>query len=430
MAPTDRMTTAASGRDQRHEYARDRDRVLYCSSFRRLAGVTQVVSAAEGHIFHNRLTHSLKVAQVARRLAEMLIEKDRTRAEALVIHPEVVEAAALSHDLGHPPFGHVGESALNECMSQHGQSSHGSSGGYEGNAQTFRIVAKLAMRREDQPGLNLTRATLNAILKYPWTRTAEGNHSSKWGAYESEADALSFARDGQVSDQQCAGAFIMDWADDITYSVHDVEDFYRSGAVPLDRLSVDEDERRRFLSSQCEGLLNADQILDGLLGLITTPLRRPFEGTQDQRGALRGFVSTLVERFVLSMSFSGSCDPPGVEVQPEHRREVDVLKCIMRYYVFAHPALASQQFGQKRVLCSVFEILFNLLSKKQALKSIPRDSDVLPLSLRECRQDTDTPAQLARHVCDAIASMTEAQLLALHGRLTGVVPGSFLTKIV
>jgi len=146
--------------DQRSSGQRDRDRILYTTALRRLAGVTQVVAPGEGHIFHNRLTHTLEVAQIGRRLAEKIVVEDRELADALgEIDPEVVEAAALAHDLGHPPFGHITERLLDKLVVDEGDPD-----GYEGNAQSFRIITKLAIRRENQIGLNLTRATLNAVL--------------------------------------------------------------------------------------------------------------------------------------------------------------------------------------------------------------------------------------------------------------------------
>jgi dGTPase len=159
------------GSGARSPFQKDRDRLLYASAFQRLGSVTQVVSASEGYVFHNRLTHTLEVAQIARRLAEkLLVETDPGLVEALGgIDPEVVEAAALAHDLGHPPFGHIAEKQLDALAKK-----HNASDGFEGNAQSFRIVSRGAAHRTDYKGLNLTRATLNAILKYPWTRDRKG----------------------------------------------------------------------------------------------------------------------------------------------------------------------------------------------------------------------------------------------------------------
>ena len=147
--------------DIRDPAQRDYDRIIYSSAFKRLVAVTQVVSPAEGHVFHNRLTHSLRVAQLARRLAQKLLKADQQKAAAVGgINPDVAEAAAVAHDLGHPPFGHVGEQ---ELRSQLEASPASVWDGFEGNAQSFRIVTKLALRSPNIPGLNLTRATLNEV---------------------------------------------------------------------------------------------------------------------------------------------------------------------------------------------------------------------------------------------------------------------------
>lgn len=232
--------------DRRTRAQRDVDRILFSTAFRRLGGVTQVVLAGEdGHLFHNRLTHSVKVAQLGRRIAEVLakrIEKAepsrRTELVELVrkgggLDPEVVYAACLAHDLGHPPFGHMGESQLHRsCLA------HGLPEGFEGNAQSFRIATRLAIS-EPGNGLNLTRATLNAVSKYPW-RSDDTGAGKKFGCYEDDKDFLEFARRPMNlrPHTRTLEAEIMDWADDIAYSVHDVEEFFRAGLIPLDRLAA------------------------------------------------------------------------------------------------------------------------------------------------------------------------------------------------
>jgi len=240
--------------DQRREGQRDRDRILYSSAFKRLNGVTQVVAASEGTIFHNRLTHSLKVAQLGRRLAEHLCSQptEREKAEAWGgLDPEVVDAAGLAHDLGHPPFGHIAEKALDHLVTR-GPSARSEEGdeapagnpdGFEGNAQTFRILTWLSAHNEKKyPGLNLTRATLNAVLKYPWLRdpaeAPEGKRYNKYGAYRAEGSDHAFAREFHDGDVQSLEAAVMDFADGLAYSVHDLEDFVRAGLVPLSRLQT------------------------------------------------------------------------------------------------------------------------------------------------------------------------------------------------
>ena len=150
--------------------------------------MTVVVSADQGHVFHNRLTHSLQVAQLGRRIAEKL-RRGMTTGEVpkTYLSPSVVESACLAHDLGHPPFGHIAETLLNDLATVNGLTD-----GFEGNAQSFRIVTKLAMGSHEM-GLNLTRATLNAILKYPWLRGENPDQPNKWGAYETEREEFNRA---------------------------------------------------------------------------------------------------------------------------------------------------------------------------------------------------------------------------------------------
>lgn len=179
----------------------DRDRVHYSTAFARLAEVTQVVSADQGYVFHNRLTHSLKVAQIARRLAEKLLHEQSTLAERLGgLCPDAAEAAALAHDLGHPPFGHLAEEALNDLCKEYNLAD-----GYEGNAQSFRIVTTLAVgdgidkNAAFIPGLNLTRATLNGLLKYPWMHGNNSKKLKKWGAYLKQLTLNGHARNSRLA---------------------------------------------------------------------------------------------------------------------------------------------------------------------------------------------------------------------------------------
>lgn len=241
--------------DQREPFQRDRDRILYTHAFRRLSGVTQVARADESYTYHDRLSHSLKVGQIGRRIAEYLPDKSESEIRnGLAVDGDVVEAAALAHDLGHPPFGHIAEKELDRKVVNRGVEE-----GFEGNAQSFRIVNHVGAHKDAENGLNLTLATLNAILKYPWMRADSNvgknrwnkNEHNKWGAYESERSAFEQARALEdVEKRKSAEADIMDWADDLAYAVHDAEDFYRSGILPLEQLLTEKTaERDEFLEN-------------------------------------------------------------------------------------------------------------------------------------------------------------------------------------
>lgn len=146
--------------DDRTDFRRDRDIILYTSAFKRLSSITQVVSAETGHAFHNRLSHTLQVAQVGRSLAEKLHIRQPAEAKILGLDPDVVEASCLAHDLGHPPFGHAGEDTLNRLVGDAAE-------GFEGNAQSFRIVSELAFRSDGFQGLNLTRGHPTGDIEIP-----------------------------------------------------------------------------------------------------------------------------------------------------------------------------------------------------------------------------------------------------------------------
>lgn len=277
---------------------------MYAAAWRRLGHVTQVVSPTEGIVFHDRLTHTLEVAQIGRRIAERLLsDEGKDKADRLGgINADVVETAALVHDLGHPPYGHAVETELNRLVSEHTHD------GYEGNAQSFRIVTNLARRRVAFGGLNLTRASLNAALKYPWPRA---NHMDaakrykgdgvdrykKWGVYRTESKDYDWARELlPIGDKKTVEAEIMDWADDVAYAVHDVEDFYRAGRIPLERF-IEGEPAVDYFAEYAERELKAKLELDMeeiksilLLIMKRSTIERPYAGSGLQRAGLKGQV--------------------------------------------------------------------------------------------------------------------------------------------
>jgi dGTPase len=377
--------------DERTAGQLDRDRILYSTEFRRLAGVTQVVSPGQEEIFHNRLTHTLKVAQIARRLAETFIKKQPDIATAWGgIDPDVVEAAAMAHDLGHPPFGHLAEEELDDCvrratikanqgpLNKTQQSRYDRTEGYEGNAQSFRIITRLAVRRKAESpfGLDLTRATLNATLKYP-KQFVPGE--KKYGAYRADSEAFGFARDGATSegDARSIEAQIMDWADDIAYSVHDVEDFYRAGLIPLDRLSQNIDDQHAFRErverrwpkiGRKSPLPEGTSVASIVAGVCSRLIRAkgPYDGTRQRRAELYEVTSSMIHELVSATRLR----PPdagddGLEIEPKLRCAVTVLKELIWFYIIESPSLAAQQHGQREAVRSLFWTLYEAHAKGQ-----------------------------------------------------------------
>ena len=414
--------------DPRTPGQQDRDRLLYTLALRRLASVTQVAAPAERYLLHNRLTHTLEVAQIGRGIAQVLRDDpgNLARVDALGgLDLDVVEAAALAHDLGHPPFGHIAEQELDRLAVRAGVPD-----GFNGNAQSFRIITRRAMRWwPDYAGLNLTRATLNSVLKYPWLRAPSGERHDKWGIYSGDEETFRWARQALPAppDQRSLEAELMDWADDIAYSVHDLEDFYCAGLIPLDRLtSRDREEFRRFADGAWQRLegrasftrADLEQVAQEFFNFL--PAVEEYRGLRVQRAALREMTSFLVNRYIRALSLAPVGAPgPWVRIADLERREVTILKQLTWQYVISRPALATQQYGQRRVIRFLFRT-FERATRPGG------DRNLLPESYREELDDARTEEERIRLVVDLIASMTEQQALDMYRRLTGINLGSVL----
>ncbi len=343
------------------------------------------------------------------------------------ILPDVAEAAGLAHDLGHPPFGHFAETELDKYITQRMDVDEG----FEGNAQSFRIVTKVAIRSTEHLGLDLTRRTLNSILKYPWRRAKAGYHHKKFGYYTTEKDDFAFARElGPSGIRQSIEAQIMDWADDITYAVHDLDDFHKAGVIPLHLLlgpNGQEEERKRFVgwARSEDGISPAtiNRFLDNLPVLagfspITGEPLVPFDGSREQRAHLDHVVTFLIRRYVMgtewgriSLGANGDLD-----VDPKLRAEVDILKTLTAFYVFHAPALVAQQHGQQKVVRALAEVL------DKALKTGSKTWGMVPQPHRWNRPGNTR--ERARVLADIVTSMTEQQALLLYQRIAGITPGS------
>ena len=417
---------------------RDRDRVLYSSAFQRLAYVTQVTAPEAGHTFHNRLSHSLKVAQVGRRNAERLKKLAAAgqidgAAAALVntIEPEAVEASCLAHDLGHPPFGHVSETALH---AQAQATLDEDFDGFEGNAQSFRIVTRLAVRTGGIPGLDLTRRTLDGLLKYPWAFSADPTKKAnrKWGYYGEDEDAFRFARpDGTGASQppggRCLEAEIMDWADDLTYAVHDLDDFFRAGLIPLHRLgdpdSLESETLKQMLAEAkaAEPKAFPNYSADDLVAATSKALELygpavAYEHTAANRASMRKFGSDLITRYLeaFQVGVDEGSGQAMLSIDDDARCEVEALKLLVRVFVIRRPGLAVVQHGQEEMIRHLFSCYYEAGAPGEA-----GDRRLFPPEAKERLAGSKTDRERARVVVDLIAGLTETGAAELHQRLIG-----------
>ncbi|WP_055575049.1 deoxyguanosinetriphosphate triphosphohydrolase, partial [Streptomyces prasinopilosus] len=354
-------------RPGRTAFQRDRARVLHSAALRRLAGKTQVVTPGEaGGVWdtspRTRLTHSLECAQVGRELGA-----------ALGCDPDLVEAACLSHDLGHPPFGHNGEQALNEFAED--------CGGFEGNAQSLRLLTRIEPKRfvtdprSGDPvgvGLNLTRAALDAATKYPWPRGAHPTDpaSAKFGVYEDDRPVFDWIREGAPEDRTCFEAQVMDWADDVAYSVHDVEDGLHAGHIDPNVLHA-EPERQEVFAVAVGRYTDAGtdpaelaEALDRLLAQEWWP--HGYDGTAVAQARLKDATSQLIGRFCLAAegatrqrSGSGRLTRYGAEfvVPRPIRMECAVLKAVADRYVMQRAEQERLRADQRIVVLELAEAL-------------------------------------------------------------------------
>ncbi|WP_237740847.1 deoxyguanosinetriphosphate triphosphohydrolase [Crystallibacter crystallopoietes] len=392
----------------RTHFERDRARVLHSSALRRLGAKTQVVSPATDDFVRTRLTHSLEVAQVGRELGR-----------TLGCDPDVVDAACLSHDLGHPPFGHNGEAALNAAAH--------SIGGFEGNAQTLRLLTRLepkVLRPDGSPaGLNLTRASLDASCKYPWAASdapvIHGKRTSKFGAYEDDLPVFDWLRAGAPERRSCIEAQVMDLADDISYSVHDVEDAIVAGRVQLKWMD-NADHRSRVIGYTRQWYLphtDPAEVDAALTRLEESGVWvREADGSRKSMAALKDMTSQLIGRFCSSAleATRGIYGPEPLTryaaelvVPQETVLEIAVMKGLATTFVMTadlrQPIYEQQQ-----------EILTDLVHELHATG--PRHLE--PAFVADWHAADDDGARL-RVVIDQIASLTDVSAIALHERLMG-----------
>ena len=384
-------------RGGRTEVARDRARIIHSFALRRLAAKTQVAVPWATDFPRTRLSHSLECAQVGRELGA-----------ALGADPDLMEGACLAHDIGHPPFGHNGEEALNQIAA--------SCGGFEGNAQSIRLLirleAKTVLPDGKSIGLNLTRASLDAATKYPWSRAV---NARKFGVYEDDLEIFNWYRSGVESGKTSMEAQIMDWSDDVAYSVHDLEDSLVSGQVKLDQLSNDLPK----LFKVAQDMYLAD-ITESEMQLALAALQklscwpRYYDGTHRSLARLKDLASQLIGRFaqaaeVATQEEYGDGDlnryNANLVVPRAQRVEVALLKSMAGHYVINASDSQIRYGEQQRLLTELVQAI---------LESAPNTLE--SFFLQDWQNAQNDQARL-RVVIDQVASLTDPGAVALHNRL-------------
>ncbi|CAB4766724.1 MAG: deoxyguanosinetriphosphate triphosphohydrolase [Actinobacteria bacterium] len=393
----ERFLDEPAKRAGRTEFMRDRARVIHSAALRRLAAKTQVAVPWENDFQRTRLSHSLECAQIGRELGE-----------SLGADPDLQDTACLAHDLGHPPFGHNGEEALAAIASDFG--------GFEGNAQSFRLLVRLEAKTVDSEGksigLNLTRASLDGATKYPWPRS---QNPRKFGVYEDDVDVFNWMRKGAPEGAQCIEAQIMDWSDDCAYSVHDLEDAIFAKQVEVKTFEKDFAQIYSVMINDYASDATEQEAVDAhkrLSALSAWP--HYYDGTHRSLARLKDSTSQLIGRFVLAAETQTRKvhgDGPlsrysaNLEIPREQIVEVDFLKAIAGYYLI-NAAHSQERYAKQQII--VGELVEMLVA------SAPRELD--SFFLKSWNEASDETARM-RVIIDQVAALTDPGAYALHARL-------------
>jgi dGTPase len=395
----ERFLDEPAKRKGRTEFARDRARIIHSFALRRLAAKTQVAVPWASDFPRTRLSHSLECAQVGRELGE-----------ALGADPDLMEGACLAHDLGHPPFGHNGEVALAKLAQ--------GCGGFEGNAQSFRLLTRIEAKTVDEEGisvgLNLTRASLDAATKYPWSSR---ENSRKFGVYGDDEEIFNWVREGAPTKRASMEAQIMDWSDDVAYSVHDLEDALVTGHIKLENLEADlanlfQVAKAEYLNDLTEE--EATAALKSLQSLSCWP--KEFDRSHRQLAQLKDLTSQLIGRFALSAEREtrghyGNGNLTRYEanllVPRAQRVEVAMLKAMPGYYIILAERSQELYAKQRTLLAELVDVV---------LERAPGSLE--SFFLQEWYRSNSDSEKL-RVVIDQVASLTDPGAYALHSELTG-----------
>ncbi len=401
--------------DYRTPFQVDRDRIIHTSAFRRLQNKTQVFFSGEYDFYRTRLTHSIEVAQIGRSLCHRLNQTSSLLGPNFYVDPDLVEAACLSHDIGHPPFGHTGERTLHRLMREHG--------GFEGNAQTLRILTRILFGPER--GMNPTRALVDGVLKYK-TLYGEVENQKNHFLYREQADVLGFMTGGEafpddLSPGKARNGFrsiecqIMDWADDTAYSLNDIADGIQAGFLSMDK--VEQWAERQSLDSDESGVL--EELLEAI-----------------RRGRVESTIGKKIGAFIAGASIeeregflSGATARHRyrVRIAPDVEKQCGLYKRLSLDLVFKSQQL--QQLDRKSdfILTRLFDVFADQYIRdpepgRDSFRLLPDEDE----ELIKAQSDEDGKARV---VCDALARMTDGLASRTYKRLFDADFGSIVDLI-
>lgn len=403
------LAETRSGTQRRGEFSRDRARILHSSALRRLGAKTQVLSPTVGDFARTRLTHSLEVAQIGREMAV-----------TLGTNPDLVDLACLAHDLGHPPFGHNGEKALNEWAKY--------IGGFEGNAQTLRLLTRIepkVFNEDGSPlGLNLSRAALDASCKYPWALEQGvfddglGAQSNKFGVYADDLPVFTWLREGAPARAKSFESQVMDFADDVAYSVHDYEDAIVEGFIRL--TEVNDSAHRAQLIEDIAVWAGSSQTKEQIDSALTrlqelTEWLEKFDGTDRAHGDLKNLTSALIGSFVsraVDATFAANGNiltryHADLVVPESVDSEIAVLKGLVSSFLMSHESRRPYYENQRELLIQLSEALFAMNGKG------------LDSYCTLAWANANGEAEQRRVIVDQVACLTDQAALSWHQRLVG-----------
>ncbi|MBN1569064.1 MAG: dNTP triphosphohydrolase [Acidobacteria bacterium] len=421
-----------SSKDHRHATERDRDRILHSAAFRRLQGKTQVFGIGQADFYRTRLTHSVECAQIARAIAYNLLVEQPLLNHCL--SPELAEATALAHDLGHPPFGHAGEQTLDACMREVSRKARLTGKNilrFEGNAQTFHILVAAEPKSTSYPGLNLTRATLAGVLKYPFAQEI-GNDKfifasdlamARWALQQGGAILKARDRSKRRQPRTSIACQVLDWADDCAYSVHDVEDALQAQFLHPGDLEDARFARRVFAhyeetrSGEAVPKLTLPEFRERMLDLEH---RIQPSGQGDERALRKSAMRNILNDLITSVSVE-SC--PGTRradfswrlIVPDEARILSVLcKSVIWEAVITDPRVAAMSAKGREILRDLFQLLMEEVINKKSVVLFPRYYRPI---IEECLEGGQMEA--ARAVCNFLALLTDMDALRFHALLRG-----------